>query len=58
MHQSQWRTILGVAAFAVVFIIRLCVLCYSKKKKTASAVGSPSEKSGQGVGMGGALPGM
>ena len=59
MHQSQWRTILGVADFALVFIIGLCVLCCTKKKKkTASAVGSPGEISGQGVGMGGALPGM
>ncbi|XP_023973826.3 MHC class I polypeptide-related sequence B-like, partial [Physeter macrocephalus] len=40
VHQSQWRTILGVAAFALVFIIGLCVLCCTKKK-TASTVGSP-----------------
>ncbi|XP_061051949.1 MHC class I polypeptide-related sequence B-like isoform X4 [Eubalaena glacialis] len=43
VYQSQWRTILGVAAFALVFIIGLCVLCCTKKKKkTASAVGSPA----------------
>uniref|UniRef100_A0A8C9C1A1 MHC class I-like antigen recognition-like domain-containing protein n=1 Tax=Phocoena sinus TaxID=42100 RepID=A0A8C9C1A1_PHOSS len=42
LHQSQWWTILGVAAFALVFIIGPCVLCYSKKKKTALAVGSPA----------------